>query len=98
MRARVQEERSVRKLFEIIQIKDNGGFRQDGSSGDSGGGKQSYFGYILKIRLTKITNRLNMEYEKKDIKGDCKANLRNWNNKNITYQDKNYERSIFFFQ
>lgn len=48
-KARVQEEgRSVRMLFEIIQMKDNGGFKQ-GSSGDSGGGKESYFGYILKI-------------------------------------------------
>lgn len=64
-------------------MKNNGGLKQGGSSGDSGGGKQSYFGYILKNRLTEITNGLNMEYEKeKDIKDDSKANLRNWNNKN----------------
>lgn len=60
-------------LFEMIQMKDYGGFKQGGSSGDSGGGKQSYFGYILKIRLAKISNVLYMEYEKKDIKDDSKA-------------------------
>lgn len=81
--------------IKMIHMKGNGGLKQGSSSG--GGGKQSYFGYNLKIKLMGITNRLTIEYErKKDIKDDSKVNLRNWNNKNAIYWDENYERSMFW--
>ena len=96
MAGRQEEKQISQDAIEIIQMKGNSGLKQGSSSGGGGGGGKSYFGYILKINPTGITNGFNMEYErKKDVNNDSKANLRNSNNKNAVYCDENYERSMF---